>query len=461
MLSHDSTTYTEFIVGQDILITAPRYKCGHKTKVTIIGSLGISDDLEVRDLKTSKITPCTGGTITINGLLNVIHNAKICNLSALDVYLCSGDTIYFHSKIAVAPSVPKLGINSFATIKAQDHQPIPNISLVIQPKGTGALVTTEPDGTAIGGNNRGENAVDLQMVRDSAMQVASGDLSTIGGGSGNTSSNTHSVVSGGNGNVASEVDSTVSGGTINTASGGASTVGGGQNNIASSSFATISGGVGNRASGSNSTIGGGQNNVVSNTFATVGGGNGNIVSGGASTISGGQDNIASGNFATIPGGSDCQAIHNNTYLWGTNTTISGAINQVVYNLRPAAYPAPALSETFIINGDLVVTGNVSFLRVDKEAPKPDLIYRGTVQLVKGKINIDIDSITGMTDTAFSKLIKNPQIHLTNRSNPEWIHLDNYEALATGKFTIISNNNESNAIVDWLVIAERNTIEIDK
>ena len=496
MLSHDSTTrikddtlFTEFIVGREILITAPQYKCGHKTKVTIIGSLGVSDDLEVRDLKTSKITPCTGSTITINGLLNVLHNAKICNLSALDVYLCSGDTIYFHSKIAVSPSVPQLGINPFATIKAGDHQPIPNISLVIQPKGTGALVTSEPDGKIIGGNNRGANAVDLQMARIAPSQVASGDLSTIGGGEANTASNTHSVVGGGNGNTASGSDSTIGGGTSNTASGDVSTIGGGQNNTTSSTFATISGGVGNKSSGSNSTISGGQNNIASNTFATVGGGSGNNASGGVSTISGGQTNTASGNFSTIsggqnniasginstvPGGSNSSAIHDNTFVFGPAT--SSNIKQTIFNLKITPYTPPATSETFFINGNLFVNGDVggttkslviphpvlenkSLKHICIEAPRPDLIYRGSVQLINGKACVDIDLASKMVDTTFSKLVKNIQVYLTNRSNWDLIKVEDYDALPSGKFTIISNNEQSNAIIDWLVIAERVMEEI--
>lgn len=70
-------------------------------------------------------------------------------------------------------------------------------------------------------------------------------------------------------------------------------------------------------------------------------------------------------------------------------------------------------------------------------------YRGICQLANGRA--DVDFATGA---------KNPQVFLNNRSNAEWVHLENYETLLTGKFTIISNNNESNAIVDWLVIADR-------
>lgn len=51
---------------------------------------------------------------------------------------------------------------------------IANINLVLTPKGTGALIAGPmPDGTAVGGNARGANAIDLQTSRTAATQVAS------------------------------------------------------------------------------------------------------------------------------------------------------------------------------------------------------------------------------------------------------------------------------------------------
>lgn len=485
MLSHDSTTritndtlFTDYIVSKEILIAAPQYRCGNKTIVTIIGCLGVSNEIEARIIKVAKISPCSGGSIIIDGFLTVTHNAKICNLSALDVYPCLGNVIYFHSKIAVTPSIPPLNINPFSTIKADDRLNTPNITLVLQPKGTGALVTTEPDGGITGGNNRGENAVDLQMVRDDPTQVASGDLSTIGGGSGNTASNIHSTVAGGNGNTSSGSDSTVGGGTGNTSSGDVSTVSGGQGNKATKTFSTIGGGVGNEANGDSSTIAGGQGNKTSNSFATVGGGNQNIAGGGVSTVSGGQNNTAAGNFTTIPGGFNVNALHNNSYVYGSgpDPTNSSNIYQVVYNLKPSSYTPPNLSETFFINGNLLVNGDVggttkSFIiphpvlpnktlkHLCLEAPRPDLIYRGQVKLINGKAGVDIDTSSKMTDTTFSKLAKNIQVHLTNRDNWDLVKVQNYDTLQSGKFTIISNNEQSNATIDWLIIAERVMDEI--
>jgi microcystin-dependent protein len=89
-----------------------------------------------------------------------------------------------------------------------------------------------------GGNNRGANAVDLQVARvtTSPSQVASGVTSVISGGQNNTASGELSVIAGGSGS---------------TASGRGSVVGGGENNTASGLFATVPGGRNNLASGEN------------------------------------------------------------------------------------------------------------------------------------------------------------------------------------------------------------------
>ena len=85
------------------------------------------------------------------------------------------------------------------------------------------------------GNSRGLAAVDLQVRRSAAAQVASGVQSVIGGGQFNTASNPSAVVGGGNQNTAGGDSATVSGGSGNTASGMYSVVPGGQSNTASGS----------------------------------------------------------------------------------------------------------------------------------------------------------------------------------------------------------------------------------
>ena len=72
-----------------------------------------------------------------------------------------------------------------------------NINAVLSPKGTGAIIGQEPDGTTAGGNARGAQSVDLQnFSRSAATQVASGARSIIPGGYYNTASGTASVAMG-------------------------------------------------------------------------------------------------------------------------------------------------------------------------------------------------------------------------------------------------------------------------
>jgi hypothetical protein len=209
-----------------------------------------------------------------------------------------------------------------------------NANLVIAPNGTGGLIAQIPDGTATGGNARGANAVDLQMGRTTATQVASGVGSVILGGGSNTSSALLSTIAGGSNNLVSSSFSTISGGqnntiltqayaTIvggynNTATGNASIVGGNTSNA--SGFTAIALGQNNTASSNYSTVSGGQSNVAStNTHATVVGGQSNTASGQWS-IAGGFNNVASGGKST--------AFGNTNTVSGDSSLVSGFQNNV-------------------------------------------------------------------------------------------------------------------------------------
>jgi hypothetical protein len=82
-----------------------------------------------------------------------------------------------------------------------------------------SLVAQLPDSAITGGNARGANAVDWQMLRSSASQVASGAWSIIGGGANNQATSTYSLIAGGNANSANANSATVSGGQNNRADG--------------------------------------------------------------------------------------------------------------------------------------------------------------------------------------------------------------------------------------------------
>lgn len=113
------------------------------------------------------------------------------------------------------------------------HSGQTNSAIVLQPKGTGAFILgPRPDGTATGGNARGVKAVDLQLNRDAASGVSSGNYSAIVGGNENKATAQGAIVLCGFYNTASAQYSTCSG-YANTASGQFSAVIGGQSNTAS------------------------------------------------------------------------------------------------------------------------------------------------------------------------------------------------------------------------------------
>lgn len=161
-----------------------------------------------------------------------------------------------------------------------------NADFVIQPKGTGAILCSIPNSIAtvpnIGGNKRGQYAIDLQRfgTSNSPTEVASGNYSAIIGGSRNTASASQDTVLNGFRNTSSGGSATILNGQLNSASGGYSFIGNGQNNIVSGLYGTAINGFGNTASSSY-------------TFA----GGGSCIASGSRAFSYGDSNTASGGWS--------------------------------------------------------------------------------------------------------------------------------------------------------------------
>jgi len=242
-------------------------------------------------------------------------------------------------------SDPNVATQTSAVIQADSG----NTNLVIAPSGTGALVANIPDGTATGGNARGQYAVDLQMVRTAANQVASGQSSfqsgennrttglravTFGQDNINTTGRNGVVV--GQQNTMSGINSFVGGygttnsGTESFAHGNGSSINGaiqngtlfGWGNTISQSHCTISGGQGNTAStNTHATVVGGQSNTSSGVHS-VSGGQGNTASGGTS-LAVGLNNIASSESSIALGRGNTAAGVRRNYAIGENNTVTG------------------------------------------------------------------------------------------------------------------------------------------
>ena len=121
----------------------------------------------------------------------------------------------------------------------------------------------------VGGNARGASAIDLQVTRLVATEVASGQWSAIGGGGRNTADVEYATVGGGSRNVAND---------SLAAPNAAPVVGGGFRNRVFGTWSTIGGGAQNYVglASSRSTIAGGQGNEIADgsLYATIGGGAG-------------------------------------------------------------------------------------------------------------------------------------------------------------------------------------------
>jgi len=207
----------------------------------------------------------------------------------------------------------KTGVKLFAANAAE------NVDIVFQPKGTGGIMTQQPDGTIAGGNSRGVSAVDFQLTRSDATQAATGDYSVVAGGQANKATGLYSAVIGGGGNGTFSPMAHVVRSLGNVAGGDNSAALGGAANIANGEYSTIAGGLFNYAGGKYS-FASGTGNVAQSYGETVMGLNATIGSGDNSDL------VPTDRLFVI-GNGQYMAIPSNalTILKNANTTIGGSL----------------------------------------------------------------------------------------------------------------------------------------
>lgn len=189
------------------------------------------------------------------------------------------------------------------------------------------------------GNARGSYAVDLQVDRFGVQNVASGNFSAIGGGSGNEASGVASVIPGGWQSIASGDYSSVIG-YQSLASGQHSTLIGGSQSLATGDYSTVVGGQGNFATGTGSTAMGGQQNLASHN----------------SSIALGQGSATTAAFDFVLGNAVAGASVDNVHLRMAGDTsnlhigrpsdqsaVSGAENNIVLHTTLANFQSRAIS----------------------------------------------------------------------------------------------------------------------
>ena len=103
------------------------------------------------------------------------------------------------------------------------------------------------------------------------------------------------------------------------------------------------------------------------------------------------------------------------------------------------HPIPSMNDTHYL------------IHTSIEGPQADLIYRGKVQLVNGKAEVNIDLASRMTDGTFEALCQDVQSYTTNESG--WSLTKSY--VVENILHIEAQDETSDDTISWLVIGERN------
>jgi hypothetical protein len=216
-------------------------------------------------LISSSITSVGGGwyrcsltaTLTSNSSCYVYIYPDVFNLAVAGSITVYGPQLeigpvlntYVPTTTTAIYNTPQLTFSGVAGIGLQNDG-----ALYVSPTGSGALQAQRTDSTAVGGNARGANAIDLQTTRGAAFYVASasqavlmggfnnsatGSSSVVGGGSSVTASGGNSVAVGGYGITNSGTLSSIVGGHINSTSGILNFIGGGEGNSGTSGTAAV------------------------------------------------------------------------------------------------------------------------------------------------------------------------------------------------------------------------------
>jgi hypothetical protein len=280
-----------------------------------------------------------GYKLDVSGTTRVVSTGSTSGSTTLTLQNSTGRTTTEFRSDGV------IGISSASTFTTQVTSVISasttNSGIAIVPNGTGAFTLNIPDGTATGGNARGQYAIDLQLSRTVSTQVASGDKSIVIGNS-NTATNTQSIAIGtsnNSGNVASGFSIAI-GNQCSATPQYSITIG---NQCSSGDNGGISIGNSNYAAGYSTAIGSnvsaggyyavalGKSNSASSDYSTVSGGQSNTTSSGThATVIGGLSNTASGQYSIVGGQSNTSSTSNSSILGGwLNINSGGSYGSIV------------------------------------------------------------------------------------------------------------------------------------
>ncbi len=297
---------------------------------------------------------------------------------------------------------------STTPMRIQSRGAAANIPFYIMPKGGGGVSTRVPDGTEVGGSNRGLYSVDLQSsyaVPGLPDMVALGDYSVVAGGRYNGGSAAYSAVLGGYWNWAAGVLTSISGGSYNITGPEGSFIGGGYRNRigdptgglpANGLHAVIGGGAWNRANGDYSFVGGGGGGAGSGGTFVADSNLGNIATGLASFIGAGRQNRAAGFYSGVSSGVNNNASGMNSYIGGgmnnstgttaTYTAIAGGLGNSITAQMSGILGGSSNTITAVAAGALAGMGSSIGHAGAATAGGLQLISTRMYQLVAGQYN---------------------------------------------------------------------------
>ena len=129
--------------------------------------------------------------------------------------------------------------------------------------------------------------------------------------------------------------------------------------------------------------------------------------------------------------------NNPLLLDGNNATFAGAVSKGSGSFK-IDHPLESKKDTHHLVHSFV------------ESPQANNIYRGSVTLSDGQATINLDEVSTMTEGTFVAL--NTSIHVYTSNESDWDAVKG--SVSDNVLTIECQNSASNAIVNWLVIGER-------
>jgi hypothetical protein len=85
-----------------------------------------------------------------------------------------------------------------------------------------------------------------------------------------------------------------------------------------------------------------------------------------------------------------------------------------------------------------------------EGPRADLIYRGTIDLSGGWVQVDLDDAAGMSEGTWDVLCRDPQVWVQNDSGWDAVR----GSVEGNTLSITCADSDSDDTVSWMVVAER-------